>query len=267
MSSIDPDNILFAPTTPPLRLAPSPATDDHRAVLEVLRRVTASARGHLERGVRFLSRFPLLVRATDWLTAARTWLAPATAVVARSGVALPVWLATTLLVQRVVVTVARRISQATRVGLIASARIAQRGLSLTGQWGKDRAARVSRAVERLDKSMTTFARKATTWAGALSANRSHIRVLRDVSLVVVVARQFRALVPPQWRLVVTGLSLLTLGGHTRRWITRTLTTTKALLGELANAFITPQTIVAAMPTGTVPIRPVPQPPRRPHHHR
>jgi hypothetical protein len=267
MSINDPHEIL----TPPLRLAPPLVdTDERKRVLDVLRRAAAAGRDLLTSGMRLLARFPVLVRAAEWLTRLRTWLRPASSVISRSGVALPVWVATTPLVQRLAATLARRTGSLLRFGLLATARLLQRGLSMTGQWGKRQAVRLSHAAERADKAVGSLIGKVGVWTRALSASRPHIRVVHDVSLVIVVARQLRALLPPQWRLAATAVSLLALGGHTRRWIVRAFTTTRALSGELARAFTSPQPVAAVTGNGTVAIRPVaPQRPNHPQsrHHR
>jgi hypothetical protein len=264
MSINDPHEV----STLPLRLAPPlvDANDDRNLVLEVLRRAAASGKHLIVRGLQLLSRFPVLVRASNWLTRIRSWWSPASIVVVRSGVALPVWLATTPVVQRVVVEVTRRAGTIVRVGLLAGARLVQRALSIAGLWGERQAAKLGRAVERIDGAAAAFGSKVSAWATGLSASRGHVRFVHDVSLVVVVARQLRAVVPAPWRLAATGLSLLTLGGQTRRWIVRAFHTATALVREIIGAFTAPQPVTAMASNGpTVPIRPVA--PQRTHHPR
>lgn len=254
---------------PPLRLAPPlTAPDDRSLIIDITRRATAAGRNLLQHGLRYCSRFPFLWRATDWLTSVRTLLRPTTTVIGRSGMALPIWIATTPIAQHIAISVMRTTGTSVRRGLLGVCRLVDRSLAMTGAWGTRQAVTFSRAVERADAAVTTLVGRSRGWAGALSASRPHIRVVRDVALVVVVARQLRAIVPAEWRLAATALSVLTLGGHTRRWIATAVSLTRAQLRDLANGFGPSQPAAAAIGNATVAIRPTTPPrPDRPRHHR
>jgi hypothetical protein len=260
------------PDSPPLRLVRTSSTHNGAASMSAaLRSSIVAGRQILTGTARAVARSPMLAGAIRRILPARGWMRTARTIAVRSGLALPLLVATSPIAQQIATTLIRRLDKLIRLVTSAAVRAVLRGVSLPGGPGRHRSARLASALGRLGRTIEHLGWTAGRFVRTLDASRPRIRFLHESALVMVIARQVRAFLPTRYRPITPWLGLVVVvGPQARSWLSKALSAVRALLQAIVNRFTPPPgAAAAAAGSPSVTLRPSPRvrPGQRRRHHR